>query len=74
MPRSGARRGIRHGPRLWLPEVSGLTGTVLFPGLNLGAARTLEPFPDLVARGDMSPAQAAVQPVERLGQRSICRF
>lgn len=72
MPRT--RRGIWNKARLWMPEVSGITGTVLFMDLDLVVTGSLDPFFEHGAPGDVILARNPVKPLERLGQTSIYRF
>jgi hypothetical protein len=72
MPR--LRRGIWHKSRLWMPDLSGIRGVVLFIDLDVVVTGSLDPFFALGAPGDVILARNPVRPLERLGQTSIYRF
>lgn len=72
MPKT--KRGIWNKCRLWMPELSGIEGVVLFMDLDLVVTGSLDAFFAHGAPDDVVLARNPVKPLERLGQTSIYRF
>ncbi|CUH38489.1 hypothetical protein JSE7799_01422 [Jannaschia seosinensis] len=68
------RRGIWHKSRLWMVELSGIEGVVLFVDLDVVITGSLDPFFTYGADDDVILARNPVKPFERLGQTSLYRF